>query len=113
MSFGRWQVSVDGGRNPRWAHSGRELFFQGPANEMMVVDVETTTAFRAGTPRKLFDADPGWLFADLSGLFYDVAPDDQRFVLATVAPAEGEEAVGPGVVLVNNFFEELRARVPK
>lgn len=28
VSAGRWQVSINGGRAPRWAHSGRELFFQ-------------------------------------------------------------------------------------
>ena len=29
VSAGRWQVSIDGGRSPHWAHSGQELFFQG------------------------------------------------------------------------------------
>ncbi len=110
VGAGRWQVSVDGGRNPRWAHNGRELFFQGPANEMMVAAVLTSPAFRPGPPRKLFDADPDWAWADLSGVMYDVAPDDRRFVVARVVATEG--VVTPVVVLVNNFAGELRTRVP-
>jgi len=110
VGAGRWQVSVDGGRNPRWAHNGRELFFQGPANEMMVAAVLTSPAFHPGPPRKLFDADPDWAWADLSGVMYDVAPDDRRFVVARDVDAPG--VVTPAVVLVNNFAEELRTRLP-
>jgi serine/threonine-protein kinase len=112
VTSGRWQVSVDGGRGARWAHGGRELFFQGPDNEMMVVDVETSPSFRAGAPRMLFEGDPDWASGDISGTTYDVAPDDQRFVMARAA-GSGEEAPKPVVVLVNNFVEELKARIPR
>ena len=116
VSAGRWVASIGGGRNPQWAHSGQELFFQGPTQEMMVVDFETTTSeFVAGTPEVLFEADRSWLVQNLTGLFYDVAPDDQRFLIAAIVIAtSGSTDDGPplpSVVLVNNFMEELRQRV--
>jgi serine/threonine-protein kinase len=112
VTTGRWQVSVAGGRNPQWANSGREIFFNGPNNQMMVVEVETTPTFRAGTPRVLFERVPGTIFGDINGVVYDVAPDDQRFLMARDVPAAGTDVTGPRTILVNNFVEEIRARVP-
>ena len=114
VSAGRWLVSIDGGRNPQWAHSGREIFFQGRAQEMMVVEVETTTSeFVAGTPLVLFEAEQPWLFANLTGVFYDVAADDQRFLIASIVSVGGsDDDAPPNVVLVNNFVEILKQQVP-
>jgi hypothetical protein len=55
-----------------------------------------------------------WSVAQRTGNVYDLAPDDQRFLvgMTPVAPEVGG-AAAPSVVLVNNFFEELRARVPE
>jgi len=111
VTGGRWQISVDGGRGARWANSGREIFFQGPDNEMMVVDVETSPTFRAATPRVLFETQPDWVTADLSGTFFELTPDDQRFVIARNAPIADVEDDAPTAILVNNFAEELRARL--
>lgn len=108
---GRWQISVNGGRQPRWANSGREIFFQGPNRQMMVVEVETASGFRAGAPRELFATQPDWVFGDISGNTYEVAPDDQRFLMARLAPASESEGAEPAAILVNNFAVELKARV--
>jgi serine/threonine-protein kinase len=56
---GKWQVSTDGGGNPVWARSGELFYLNG--DKMMAVDVDTTTTFKAGTPRMLFERrfDPG------------------------------------------------------
>ncbi len=40
---------------------------------------------------------------------YDVVPDDQRFVMIRIEGGEGESDVQPTVV--ENFFEELKAKV--
>ena len=40
----------------------------------------------------------------------DVGPGDERFLIA--ASAQGEVGGGPGVILSNNFFEELKRLVP-
>ena len=43
---GKWQISTDGGDEPCWSRSGRELFYWQGDNKMMVVDVETKPTFR-------------------------------------------------------------------
>ena len=48
------QVSRDGGSEPAWAHSGRELFFRdAKANQLMTVDVGPGEALHVGPPRML------------------------------------------------------------
>ncbi len=49
---GRWQISVNGGRNPRWSANGTELFYE--TGVIMAVKVDTKAGFRAGTPVPLF-----------------------------------------------------------
>jgi Tol biopolymer transport system component len=120
VTSGKWQISTTGGRNPRWAHSGRELFFDGSGQgqPLMVVDVETSTAvFGYGTPVAI-DESVGWQGSAQTASVYEVAPDDERFLVALPprspgAAPDGEVASGPTVVLVNNFIEELKARVPR
>jgi serine/threonine-protein kinase len=72
------RISNAGGREPMWAHSGRELFYR-DGNKMIAVSVETGSVLRAGKPRQLFEgnyqAGPGET-AD-----YDVAPGDNRFLM--------------------------------
>src|SRR6266446_7290750 len=71
-------VSRDGGTEPRWAHSGRELFYRG-GSELMAVDVAPGTTFVAGTPRPLFSL-TGYRSAR-NRQQYDVAPGDRRFLM--------------------------------
>ncbi len=72
---GRWQVSSENGRRPRWRADGRELFFLAAPDRLMAVDVEPGTVPRFGTPRELFRF-------PIDG--YEVAPDGQKFVLASL-----------------------------
>ena len=75
----RWTISVSGGAEPRWAHSGREIFFRTAAGDMMAVPVSAGETFQAGTPVKLFTA-PHFL-ADERHHAYDVGLDDQKFIM--------------------------------
>ena len=51
---GRWQVSTSLGFFPRWTRGGRELVFEALDSRLMAVDIDTSSGFRAGTPRPLF-----------------------------------------------------------
>ena len=94
-----WQVSPDGGKIPVWARNGRELFYRND-NRMMAVDVSTTPAFTAGRPRRLFEG------SYLQGTgSYDIASDG-RFLMIKHEPHALTE-----LVLVQNWFEELKQRV--
>ena len=52
---GKWQVSTDGGTQPRWNRNGKELFYLAPDRKLMAVTVKTGAAFEAEAPRTLFE----------------------------------------------------------
>ena len=107
---GKWTVSTDGGTMPRWARNGRELFYRN-RGKMMAVDVQTSPAFRAGTPKLLFErSGGGGLLQGSGGIAYDVAPDGKRFLI--VKPETAQKAQPDQVNVVVNWFEELRRRAP-
>ena len=81
-----------------WSRNGRELFYRN-GNVMMAVDVVTTPTFAAGRPKRLFEG--SYLQGD-----YDVARDG-RFLMIKDEP----EPLGQ-LNLVQNWFEELKQRVP-
>ena len=107
-----------GGTRPFWARNGRELFYLAAPEEpavssagadvaMMTVPIESGPGFRAGNPIRLFS---GSYFAGVSGRTYDVTPDGQRFLMIK------NKATGPAatnrIIVVENWFEELKRRAP-
>jgi serine/threonine-protein kinase len=105
-SAGKWQVSTGGGINPRWAHTGQEIFFVDGAGNMAVAEVDTRNAFRVGTRQVLFSTDEYNLVTGENYASWDVGPDDQRFMMIQI----GGETNGTPVefVIVENWFEELK-----
>lgn len=101
------QVSTDGGTEPVWARSGRELFYR-QGEKMMVVDVSLSSVVTAARPRLLFEGRYERSFL-VSGLrFYDVSPDGQRFLMV-----KSDTPTAPRQLhLVVNWFEELKRLVP-
>jgi serine/threonine-protein kinase len=106
VEAGRWQVSVQGGTEPVWAHSGRELFYKSP-NRLMVVGVQTSPTFATLEARELFSKQGYFDFSTHRA--YDVTADDQRFVMISTTLG-GETGTGY-LIVVENFFEELKAKV--
>ncbi len=108
---GRWQVSTAGGSAARWSHSGRELFFEAPSGDMMVMPVTPGPTLALGAPRKLFALGSGLVGSNTVPL-YDLTPDDQRFVMARLAASN--QAPGAGqLIVVENWFTELKAKMAK
>ena len=112
VESGKQQISTEGGIAPRWAHSGRELFYVDGSQGFVAASIETDAGFRILGQETLFTIPSGYLLG--AGLnFYDVAPDDERFLMGR--NYQGDEAEdgggGPTLVLVRNFFEELKERV--
>ncbi|HEV8148953.1 MAG TPA: protein kinase [Gemmatimonadales bacterium] len=101
---GRWQVSVGGGREPMWAHSGRELFYKTSDDQMTVATVVTGAGFEVRDRKALFST------ADYDNDFeharYNVSPDDQRLLMSRKTTSAESD-----LVLVLNWFEELKARM--
>jgi Tol biopolymer transport system component len=108
---GRWQVSSGGGSAPLWAHNGRELFYVNGKN-MYVVQVNPGPPFSAEPPRVLFTI-PGLVrVGSLARGTFAITPDDQRFLMVRDRNW-GDMAGTPTMVVVQNFFEELRAKLKK
>ncbi|MEO8139973.1 MAG: protein kinase [Gemmatimonadota bacterium] len=106
---GRWQISTAGGSAARWAHSGRELFYEAPSGDMMVVPVTPGPTFVPGAPRRLFPLGGGLVASSIVPL-YDLTPDDKRFLMVRLAAVN--QAPGAGqVVMVDNWLEELKAKM--
>ena len=97
-------VSRGGGAEPRWSRDGRELFFVN-GGRLNVVAVPPGPTFNPGNPRALFSL-AGYRRAR-NRQQYDVSPDGQRFVMIR----DRANAGGRGVVYVENWFSELRAKV--
>jgi hypothetical protein len=52
-----------------------------------------------------------YLFFPFASLFYDVAPDGKRFLM--IKQGDGAlETTQASLVIVQNWFEELKRRVP-
>ncbi|HEX9564512.1 MAG TPA: protein kinase [Gemmatimonadaceae bacterium] len=100
------KISVNGGLSPRWSRDGRELFFLDSRQDMVVVPIRTEPTITIGEPRRLFGAAD---FTYPGGPGFDVSPDGQRFLMTRLVATAG----GPReeLIVVQNFFEELRAKV--
>jgi Tol biopolymer transport system component len=100
---GKWQISTGGGDHPVWSKKDHQLFFR--TREGMMVASYTTSGetFLASKPRL-------WTAKKDLGEFFDLAPDGKRFA---VVQEEASEQNGPQHVMVlQNFFDELRRRAP-
>jgi Tol biopolymer transport system component len=79
---GKWQISTEGGGDPRWRPDGGTLFYIGEDRALMEVAVKPGATFEAGGPQRLFDTgnQPGWAVARNH---YDVSRDGRRFLVMT------------------------------
>jgi eukaryotic-like serine/threonine-protein kinase len=103
---GKWQISTDGGTEPRWSKTGHELFYaQNRALISVPYSVEKNS-FQAGKPQTLF-ADRLELRAPFTS--YDVSPDGQHFVIFEIPGGKTSGAAEPTVVL--NWLEQARQLV--
>jgi Tol biopolymer transport system component len=100
------KVSREGGREPLWARSGRQIFYRW-GNQIWVVDVQTDAGFSPGSPRFLFKKRIG-TSAPVRG--YDISLDDQRFLM--VREEEREPQPVTEMILIQNWFEEIKKLVP-
>ncbi|HYU90931.1 MAG TPA: protein kinase [Gemmatimonadales bacterium] len=95
---GRWQVSLDGGTEPLWAASGRELFYRN-GTKMMVAATTLHPTFTVGARRELFE---GSYVNDPVYRSYDVTRDGRGFVMVRSPKPMGD------FVVVLNWFDQLR-----
>ena len=111
---GQWNVSLGFGVDPVWSPDGRELFYRSES-DLMVAQIETEPTFSSRTPGPLFSLS-GYATPTGPGIGrrFDVALDGDHFIFRTPGTAEQTSDDDPfnGLIFVENWFEELKARVP-
>jgi serine/threonine protein kinase/Tol biopolymer transport system component len=109
---GKLQISNEGGVEPLWSRDGKELFYRQSyeqrENQAFVVDVQTGPVFSATKPRLLFTAQ------GYSGMgpirTWDISPDGRRFLVVKMDERKSRPVTE--LVLVQNWFEEIKRLVP-
>ncbi len=94
-------MSTGGGTTPRWARSGRELFFF-DGRGIAAAPVQPAATFQVGRPIRLFEASP---FGSRLGPDFDVTPDGTRFLMIRAAADTPSSRVR--LVIVQNWIREL------
>jgi len=96
------RVSSNGGNRPAWSREGRELFYR-EGTKMMAVRIKAGQALAFDPAVELFDRPyrPD----------FDVAPGG-RFLMSPQPTPTGAAAASPGIVVVQNWQEELKRLVP-
>jgi serine/threonine-protein kinase len=98
------RISPDGGRNPVWSRDGRELFYENGPKVLSTGVVTQASDLRVGTPRVLFEGG----FVQGSARSFDVGPDG-RFLMIEA----NDTATSASIVVVQNWFEDLKRLAPK
>ena len=107
---GKWQISTGGGIGPRWSHDGTELFYINGDREMTAARISGDTgSLSVGARIPLFNVDERAISITSNWATYDVAPDG-RFLMHQF---DIDEETTSRLVLVDNWFQELEARVPR
>jgi serine/threonine-protein kinase len=95
---------VSPGRFPHWGPTGRDILYSAQG-QAWAATLSTERSVTFGTPMPL----PREISALLApGFDYDVMPDGRLIAITSV----GEDASQRQIQIVQNWFEELRARVP-
>jgi serine/threonine-protein kinase len=111
-SGGRFPVSVGGGREVIWSRSGELLYRSQSGDRMFAVPVTTTPSLHIGSPTELFSG----RFTINTGSgprpVYDMTRDGKRFLMMQDAADASQAAPAPRLIVVQNWFEELKRLVP-
>jgi serine/threonine protein kinase/Tol biopolymer transport system component len=98
---GKWQITANGGTEPRWRGDGRELYYLGLDGKIMAVSIKADKTVEAGQPVPLFQTtlntpvNPGLKR-------YDVTADGQRFlIISLVASAPAQANPNPITAVIN------------
>jgi len=110
-SGGKWQISTNGGTGPAWSRSGHDLFYQSGDQIMAVSYIVSGDSFVPGKPR-VWIQKLGATTAITTNGVWDLAPDGKRVVVLTPVDSADARKQEHEVVFLQNFFDELRRRVP-
>jgi len=101
---GKWQISSNGGTDPRWRRDGRELFYFGSDDKLMAVTFKAdTSGFAVLKTTALFPTRK-----TAAATNYSVSPDGQRFLIDSLA----ENTSSSDITVVANWHRLLEQHSP-
>jgi Tol biopolymer transport system component len=93
----RWQVSTEGGVQPRWRRDSKELFYLSSDLRLMSVQIRSSgVTLEPGIPTALFEPHP-------LPTLYDAAADGQRFLIVSSGVEQS-----PPITLVQNWASGIK-----
>jgi dipeptidyl aminopeptidase/acylaminoacyl peptidase len=104
---GRRQVSAGGGSEPRWTKGGSEIVFR--ERDAVLAASFDRAAGEPGAPVLLFRKSDRGRLGSRRTMGYDVTPDGSQFLMVL----ENERRDALPVVVVLNWLDELKRRVPR
>ncbi len=106
---GKWQISNEGGAYPVWSHDGKQIFFADLNRHIMAAEVGgNSDTFIPGRIRQWSSTqvfDPGYF------RFFGMTADGKRAMVFSGPETQAEQG-SLHVMLLENFFDEVRRRVP-
>jgi eukaryotic-like serine/threonine-protein kinase len=103
---GKWRVSSNGGRMPRWRADGKELFYVVGDSQFMAVPIEISKTLKIGNPVPLFRTPLAELgVTDQNRTEYDVSADGKRFLINKRI----EETTSSFITVVTNWYSTITA----
>ncbi len=108
-AVGRYRRKAGLGRAGAAAEKSFYYFIDGTKSGLMSVSVQAEPNFRHGVPQRLFQG--SYQAPGPTRLVYDVDIDDQRFVMIKQVAVD-DAGTQPQIVVVQNWFEELKRLVP-
>jgi hypothetical protein len=98
------RVSPNGGFEPVWSRSSRELFYR-EGGKLMSVSIQPATELQFAPPVVLFDVEYRYTRPGTQPPTYDVAPDGRFVFLKPPAPIQSQP-----LTVVVNWVDELERR---
>ena len=92
----KYQISNDGGQQPRWRRDGKELFFLSPERKLMAVSIKKGSPPQFSAPKALFQTHAHEPLTAEEFFTYDVSADGERFLINENAP---ESSVPADIIL--------------
>lgn len=93
----RWQISTDGGVQPRWRRDSKELFYLSADLKVMSVEMKNSGGtLEPGIPAVLFEPHP-------LPVRFDAAPDGERFLMVSSGIEQS-----PPITLLQNWAAAIQ-----
>jgi serine/threonine-protein kinase len=104
----KYPISTDGGGEPMWARSGRELFYRN-GDKMMAVTIDVKgDHLEPGKPVMLFEGNFVTSIVSGSDAWYDVSPDGRFLMLK----GDNNPTRTDSIVIVQDWINELKRLAP-